>query len=65
MVPSISLREFSSFAAVYDFQMITRSPFYAKATDKANQQQNKLKRCYRIPTYLMFFWSIGIHRLRV
>ena len=58
-------QEFSSFAVAYDFQLITRSPFYARATDKANQKQKKLKRCYRSPTHLMFFWSIGIHCLRV
>ena len=58
-------QEFSSFAVAYDFQLITRSPFYARATDKANQQQKKLKRCHRSPTHLMFFWSIGIHCVRV
>ena len=59
-------QEFSSFVVAYDFQLITRSPFYVRATDKANQKQKKLKRCYRSPTHLMFFWSIGIHHcLRV
>ena len=37
-------QEFSSFAVAYDFQLITRSPFYVRATDKANQKQKKLKK---------------------
>ena len=41
--PQYVPQEFAKFAKAYDFQLITRSPYYARATGKAESAVKKPK----------------------
>ncbi|KAL9967068.1 hypothetical protein ACROYT_G025231 [Oculina patagonica] len=42
--PQYTSQEFENFAKVYDFQLITRSPYYARATGKAESAVKEAKK---------------------
>ena len=55
--PQYTAQEFSNFAKTYGFKLITRSPFYARATGKAEAAVKEAKKMLKKIRPL--HWSLG------
>ena len=58
-------QEFSNFAKSYGFKLITRSPYYARATGKAEAAVKEAKKMLKNQTSSLVSWTIGTLRLAV
>ena len=58
-------QELSNFAKTYGFKLITRSPYYARATGKAEAAVKEAKKMLKNQTSALVSWTIRTLRLRV
>ena len=64
--PQYTSQEFLNFAKTYGFKLITRSPYYARATGKAEAAVKEAKKMLKKnQTSSLVSWTIGTLRLRV
>ena len=64
--PQYTSQEFSNFAKTYGFKLTTQSPYYARATGKAEAAVKEAKKMLKKnQTSSLVSWTIGTLHLRV
>jgi len=63
--PQYTSQEFFNFAKTYGFKLISWSPYYARATGKAEAAVKEAKKMLKNRTSSLVSWTLGTIRLRV